>query len=262
MPELQRDGVSLSYTDTGHGDPPVLLIHAWGGDRSFMEPQFRHLSQTRRVIAVDLRGHGHSGKPDSGYEMDVFVSDLTWLCERLRVRRPIVIGHSLGGMVALALEGTHPGFVSALVLLDSPVVAPPGLLDGFRSVIEPLRSPAYAQVMRQFIGSFVGFSDDAVRREHILDLMAANAQGPMVSTLESCLARDTERDAGLCKAPLLYVSSGPWYTDVEKLRRLCPQVVTGQTVGSGHFHTIEVPGQINSMIERFLQVSVPSALAS
>lgn len=250
--ELRRDDVALSYVERGAGEPPALLIHAWGADNTFMEPLMEHLSIGRRTVAVDLRGHGQSGKPDADYTMEVFVADLVWLSERLGLRRPVVIGHSLGGMIALALAASSPDFASAVVLLDSPVVAPPGLIDGFRSVIEPLRSPAYPQVMRQFIGSFVGFADDAPQRERVLDQMAANPQRPMISALEHCLAQDTARDAASCKVPLLYVSSGPWYTDVGRFRELCPQLVTAQTVGSGHFHTLEVPDQVNAMVARFL----------
>jgi pimeloyl-ACP methyl ester carboxylesterase len=259
MPQLDHEGVALSYDERGRGEPPALLIHAWGADRSFMAPLFTHLSTSRRTVAVDLRGHGASGKPEGDYTMEIFVGDLRWLCDRLSLRKPIVIGHSLGGMIALALAASVPGLASAVVLLDAPVVAPPGLIDGFRSVIEPLRSPAYEQVMRQFIGSFVGFADDPATRERVLNTMASNPQGPMVSALENCLARDTVSDASACHTPLLYVSSGPWYADVARLRELCPQLVTGQTVGSGHFHTLEVPEQVNAMVARFLKTASASA---
>jgi pimeloyl-ACP methyl ester carboxylesterase len=256
MPQLRRDDIGLNYEERGAGGPPALLIHAWGADSSFMTPLLEHLATSRRTVAVDLRGHGQSSKPEADYTMQTFVDDLVWLTDRLDLRRPVVIGHSLGGMIALALAASSPNFASAVVLLDSPVVAPPGLIDGFRSVIEPLRSSAYPQVLRQFIGSFVGFADDAPRRERVLDEMAANPQRPMVSALEHCLAQDTARDAASCKVPLLYVSSGPWYTDVVRFRELCPQLLTGQTVGSGHFHTIEVPDQVNAMVARFLAIAV------
>lgn len=159
-------------------------------------------------------------------------------------------------MIALAFAASSPSDVTAVALLDSPIVTPPGLLENFRSVIELLRSPAYPQVMRQFIGSSVGFEDDPARKEQVLAQMAANPQHAMVPTIEHCLAQDTAADAKQCTAPFLYVSSGPWYTDVARLRELCPQLVTGQTVGSGHFHTIEVPDQVNAMVGRFIETVV------
>jgi hypothetical protein len=63
--------------------------------------------------------------------------------------------------------------------------------------------------------------------------------------------------------PVLYVSSGPWFADVARVRELCPQLVTAQTVGSGHYHQLEVPEQVNAMIDRFLAVAlrVPAGTA-
>jgi hypothetical protein len=55
--------------------------------------------------------------------------------------------------------------------------------------------------------------------------------------------------------PILYVSSGPWYTDVGRFKELCPQLVTGQTVGGGHYFPLEIPEQVNLMLERFLKVN-------
>ena len=59
-------------------------------------------------------------------------------------------------------------------------------------------------------------------------------------------------------APALYVEADPVIERVARLRELCPQVVTGKTVASGHFHQLEVPEQINAMIDRFLDACVPA----
>jgi pimeloyl-ACP methyl ester carboxylesterase len=254
MPFMTREDVPLYYEEAGEGHPAALLVHAWGGDHTFMAPQLQRLAQSRRAVAVDLRGHGRSGKPRGDYTLDTFSQDLLFLCEELCVSRPVIVGHSLGGMIAMDLVGRAPGLASALILLDSPVVAPPGLVEGFRAVVEPLGGPGFADVMRDFIATFVGFDDSPAMRESILRSMVANDQHAMVSSLAHCLDADTAAAAARCTVPLLYVSSGPWYTDVAALRTLCPQVITGQTVGSGHFHQLEVPEQINAMIERFLAV--------
>jgi pimeloyl-ACP methyl ester carboxylesterase len=256
MSQVQRNGVTLYYEQVGRGDPPILLIHPWGGDHTFMAPQFEDCRQRHRTVAVDLRGHGQSDKPQQDYTIEVFADDLAWLCAELGISKPVVIGHSLGGMITLTLAARAAGLPAALVLLDAPVVPPPGLIERFRSVIPPLRSPAYPDIMRQFIGSFVGFADDPERRQRILDRMAANPQHAMVSALDNCLAADTVAAAAACQVPILYVSSGPWYTDLARFRELCPQLVTGQTVGSGHFHQLEVPDQVNAMIRRFLAVGL------
>ena len=57
---------------------------------------------------MDLRGHGRSDKPEGGYVMDVFADDLAWVCERIGLEKPVVIGHSMGGIVAFDPSTSPP----------------------------------------------------------------------------------------------------------------------------------------------------------
>ena len=67
--------------------------------------------------------------------------------------------------------------------------------------------------------------------------------------------KDTISAARACRVPLLVLAAGESLSDLSLLREVCPNVITGQTVGAGHFHQLEVPEQITAMIERFLTVS-------
>jgi pimeloyl-ACP methyl ester carboxylesterase len=78
---------------------------------------------------VDLRGHGESDAPHQDYTMAVFADDLAWLCTELALMRPIVVGHSMGGNVALELAARYPGLPSSLVMIDSVVLPPRAMLD-------------------------------------------------------------------------------------------------------------------------------------
>ena len=70
--------------------------------------------------------------------------------------------------------------------------------------------------------------------------------------------KDTESAARACKVPLLVLVAAELLSDLTRLREVCPHVVTGQTVGAGHFHQLEVPEQITAMIERFLTIALSS----
>lgn len=108
MPKLERDGVALAYDDAGSGTPPLLLVHGYACDRSAMERQSACFTTRHRVVNVDLRGHGESDKPDGVYSIPSFADDLAWLCRELGLYRPVVVGHSLGGMIALDLAARYP----------------------------------------------------------------------------------------------------------------------------------------------------------
>jgi pimeloyl-ACP methyl ester carboxylesterase len=73
--------------------------------------------------------------------------------------------------------------------------------------------------------------------------------------VEAIATHDLNAAAARVKAPVLFIHSGRPATDVDLLRRLCPQVVVGATVGTGHWLHLETPDQVNAMIDRFLAIS-------
>src|SRR5437867_1684416 len=141
MKKLSRHGVTLAYDEAGHGSPPVLLIHGWTCDHSHMSPQFKHFAKNRRTIAVDLRGHGESDKPKQDYTIAALASDVAWLCDRIEVTKPIVIGHSLGGLIALELGFRRKELPLAIVVLDSPIIPIEGRRPAILEFLESLRGP-------------------------------------------------------------------------------------------------------------------------
>lgn len=259
MPTLDRDGVKPYYEEAGSGGPPIVLLHCWGGDHTFMAPQLEHFRRRHRVVNVDLRGFGQSDKPEQSYTTAGHADDVAFLCERLELAKPVVVGHSMGGTIALEIGARHPDLPAAVVILEALVVSPPALVDGFRPVLEGIRTPAYPEVMRELTDQLCGPHYDPRDKARMQRQMASNAQHVMVSALSNMLASDTAALAARCKVPTLYVSSGPWYTDVERFRSLCPQLVTSQAVGCGHYFQLEVPDQTNAMVERFIETSVPRA---
>jgi pimeloyl-ACP methyl ester carboxylesterase len=115
----------LCYEEAGEGEPPVFLVHGWCCDHTYLAPQFEHFAQRgHRVVAVDLRGHGESDKPHQSYSMQAFADDLAWMCRRLELVKPVVAGHSMGGIVAFDLAARYPDLPSAVVMLDAAVVLP------------------------------------------------------------------------------------------------------------------------------------------
>ena len=119
MEFLKRNDVSLAYEDTGTNLPPMILVHGCGVDHSTLMPQADFFSKSHRVISVDLRGHGKSDAPHQDYTMAGFADDIAWLCTALGVVKPVVVGHSMGGNVALELAASHPELPSSLLMIDS-----------------------------------------------------------------------------------------------------------------------------------------------
>jgi pimeloyl-ACP methyl ester carboxylesterase len=253
MAELVRDGVTLSFDDTGSGDPPLVFLHPWSGDRTFFAAQVERFSSTHRCLSVDLKGHGGSGAPDDGYAMAELADDVAWLCGELAVRDAVFIGHSMGGIVAVHVAAAHASLVKGVVVLDSPLLPPAGFAELVPPLLEGMRSPGFRDVTRAFQGQFAGFPDDDARRESLLDTLVAGEQHVKVATLDHIFGDDNETAVRAGTAPMLYVGSGMGFADLDRLRSAAGGRFDETTVeGSGHFIQLEVPDQVNDAIASFV----------
>jgi pimeloyl-ACP methyl ester carboxylesterase len=250
--------VRLFYEETGNGDPPLLFVHGWTCNHTHWAAQVAHFAPAHRVVTVDLRGHGRSDAPVQDYTMEGFAGDLAWLCDRLDMKRPVVIGHSMGGIVTLATCAGHPEVARAGILVDPPF--PPiraGNENRLAPVIEAMSRPDYVDYTRGFIETMFSPDDDPRRKEAIIAGMLATPQHVLVGALKGNAAFDSATAASAYKQPLLVISAGFMaFNDLSRLKPEFPQIQFAQTVGSGHFNMVEVPDQVNAMIERFLATSV------
>ena len=118
MPQLEvADGIEVHYSDHGSG-PALLMLHGWGCDGSDWIWLASDFAVDHRVILIDQRGHGRSTPTAGPYGAKILADDAARLLRHLAIDRAVVVGHSMGGLVASALAVEHPGMVSALVLVD------------------------------------------------------------------------------------------------------------------------------------------------
>ena len=255
MSQVRRNGIALSYQEAGGGELPLVFVHGWCCDHTYFAPQFEHFRRKHRVVTVDLRGHGQSDKPSQSYTMEAFADDVAGMCDQLGVEKPVIIGHSMGGIVAFDLACRYPTLPSAIVMLEVPAAAGAGIL----GLLEALRGANYQEVQRQYVANSLFIpTDDQQRKERILENISSAPQHVMVSTTEGLRDYDAAAVAEGCVVPALYIAANESQprTDRGRFHELVPQLMGGKTVGSGHFCQLEVPEQVNLMIERFLTVAL------
>lgn len=123
MPELGRQEVRLHYTihGTGRDRPPILLSHGFGASGAMWQPNLEALSEGRRVLTWDMRGHGLSQSPadPEDYGVEQSVGDMLALLEVLEAPKAVLGGMSLGGYLSLAFYARHPERVHSLILVDT-----------------------------------------------------------------------------------------------------------------------------------------------
>lgn len=259
MPTLDRDGVRLAYAEHEGGGRPVVLVHGWCCDHRFMGPQFDHFAALgHRVIAVDLRGHGASDRPVQRYAISDFADDVAWLAGELRLDRPLIVGHSMGGIIAFDLGARHPELASAIVMIDAAVARPAASRAAAGPLIEALRGDNYVAVLRSFVEKGLCLpTDTPALKARIFDLMGGATQHVVVAAMEGLRDYDPDFARGRVIVPSLYIAADelPPRSDIARMKELVPQLAFGQTVGSGHFCQLEVPEQVNAMLDRFLAIT-------
>lgn len=113
------------------GRPALVLLHGIGSRGESWWPVADALAEQFHLYQVDLRGHGASAKPESGYQMATLVADLDAVLDALGLDRPLVMGHSLGALITLLWASEHPGKAAAIVLEDPPLRILPEILEAF-----------------------------------------------------------------------------------------------------------------------------------
>lgn len=117
---VETNGLTLHYTRTGGDKPQVVLAHGFSDDGLCWTPVAELLEADYDVIMVDARGHGRSDGPEQGYGSAEHAADLAGLIKALELKRPAVLGHSMGAATALVLAGLYPDLPGAILLEDPP----------------------------------------------------------------------------------------------------------------------------------------------
>jgi pimeloyl-ACP methyl ester carboxylesterase len=242
------NGVRLWYARAGTGRPPLVFVPGWCCDHTTMSSLMDRLSAKHEVVGVDLRGVGQSEFGGAPFTMADLVEDLRDLCEKLHAHQPILVGHSLGGRVVLAVLQAHPDLARAGVLLDAAVEESHERVLERRAEVE---SDDWKRALRR---RFSNLQSQAAP-ESASPIVERMLQTPIEAARASLRASD-DFDAGRalsdCRMPILYVGASEPRESRTRLVQLNPDIIFGQVVGSAHFVQIEADAQVAAMIERFI----------
>ncbi len=163
------------------GRPTVVLVHGGPGsyEHSYFKPHFSRLTSQAQVVYLDLRDHGRSARHDPAqWSFEVCADDLQAFCDVVGIERPIVLGHSMGGFVAMLYGARHPDHAGALILQSTVARFDLArLVEGFRAIAgddvadlarrdyagDPVSDGEWAQVFAAF-GPNVPDPDQLARR--------------------------------------------------------------------------------------------------
>lgn len=266
LPSPDAEEVRLFYTDTSPepaGDAatahPVLLVHGYSADSHDWSWQHDHLARTRRVVALDLRGHGASSAPPAGYSGESLAADVVALMDHLGIDTAILMGHSMGATVCSIVAVEHPERVAAMVAVDPAYLVD----DAAASALGPLLDGLPDEQVAGFVQGIVGGAMDSPGRDaglrtwqmrrieavpvHVLRqaLMAQVSGMAQRSRSEQYLARRT--------VPVLAFHTDPARAEAEASTFVGQGSRTVVWEGSGHWLHQERSREFNAIVETWLE---------
>lgn len=253
MATLDVDGATLAYDIEGAGEPALAFAHGWCSKAAHWDAQAAGLGARHRIVRWDRRGMGRSAGAAPATGPAQHADDLAAILDRAGIGKTVVVGHAGGGPSALAFAVRHADRTAALVMVDTRLHAPG---DGFDEFIEKScarlladGAPYFERLYRSFFGprAAAPVVDDAVANALATPLATAAAE-------MRHMCSDTVAWASEVRAPVLWVSAQPG--DTAAVQGRFGDVTVGHVVGSGHFVQLEVPDQLNPMIEAFLAEKV------
>ncbi|GLS30104.1 Pimeloyl-ACP methyl ester carboxylesterase [Mesorhizobium albiziae] len=252
------NGISLAYVEIGDSEgSPTLLIHGYT-DNSRSWSLVAPYMKKRRLLAIDLRGHGKSDAPDCCYAYTDFADDASLFLDAMGIAKADVIGHSLGSLAAQLLAAQHPDKVKNLVLVSSTTAIGGGPGSWLWDNVMPLTAPIdpESQFMKDWYANPNTVDEDFLTRERTES--AAVPIHVWRGVLWGTVIDDLTPIAPLVKAPVLVLwgeKDGLFdLTHQEKLEKAYPDAVFQVFSGAGHNMFWEFPDKAASLINDFLDL--------
>ena len=242
------DGVEIVYSVRGAGATALVLIHGGLANRSFWAPQTASMAGAYRVVALDLGGHGESGRNRAAWTLPAWAADVRAVAVAQDLQRVVLVGNSLGGAVALEaaalLRGRAIGVVGAdtlhLATHSIPVAEARARADAFRT---EFAGSCHAMVEQLFYPGAYGELRAWAERE-----MRATAPEVAVGMMEGFGGYDLAaafRGAGV---PIRAINGDLWPTDVAGNRAVTPDFDAVIMKGAGHYPMLERPEEFNRLL--------------
>ncbi len=247
-----KDGVQIHYESRGSGAPALVFIHGWNCDRTYWSAQLPVFATTHQVVAIDLAGHGDSGINREDWSMANFGADVAAVADALQLKDIILVGHSMGGPVALEaarlLEGRVTMIIGADTLSDVSLHYPEAQLAGMLAAMAADFSGTVEGLVRSSF--FLPTSDPALIDEIAGDMSAA----PPVAGIGAFAGfarwfdEDVEQTLANIDVPIRLINSDYLPTDTRAGQALTASFEATLMSGVGHFVMQEDPAQFNAIM--------------
>lgn len=269
-----NDGVALTYRDSGGEGTPLVMLHGWGQTQAMFKHQLEQLSENRRIITFDQRGHGVSEKPHHGYRIARLASDLDNLLDHLELPRADLLGWSMGVSVIWSyIDSRGTGRIRRFVAVDQPaaVAAVPWLtpseqaqcgaifgVEGLLELGDALNGPKSAEACRDFVRSMFSGDPDPEVWEFVAEEIKSTPPYAGVPLLFDHCAQNWRDVLTRIDVPTLVLGCDGSHVNPDSQRYIADRIPNSElhvfptSVANSHFPFLENPEAFNTVVESFL----------
>ena len=238
--KINIKNIDVNYIQYGKGKKNIVLLHGWGQNIEMMDPIGKRLENLATITIIDLPGHGQSSEPKEALTIYDYCEVVKELLDKLKIKKPILIGHSFGGRISICYASKYP--TEKLILLGAPCIRKNTKVSAKTKVLKGLKKVPGLNKLEGFAKKHIGSRDyrnaSPVMREILVNTVNEDlsdcARKIDCSTLLIWGDRDTEapleeaqelekimKDAGL-----IVYEGGTHYTYLEFINPVCNVIKT------------------------------------
>jgi 3-oxoadipate enol-lactonase len=255
---IEIGGLAMNCVTAGAGRP-IVFIHGLGWDHTLWGRQIERLRGRYRVIAADTRGHGETDKPEGPYTIEQFVADWASLLDKLAVSSALIVGFSLGGMIAQRLALLRPDLVGSLVLVSTTCRVPAVGREQMNERLAAMKASgarAAAEVAAKSVFSAAWRSEHPGQLDDFIAWRAGQDQAALREVMRAVANFDTAAELCNIKVQTLVVTAlGDKLMPPQAQASLAQLVAGAQQVhihDAGHMVSIEKAHQFDAALDDFL----------
>ncbi len=248
------DGTRIHYKVIGRGRPTIVFLHGLGGDLNLWREQVAALHTKARLILIDLPGHGGSEAPAS-YSMRGFARAVKAVLKQTNTERAILVGHSIGALIALEVDRTYPAHCRAVVSVDGLLRNPFPEPEAATKVLASFQGADGDTHLGGFYDGMLSAAPSSLRAE-IRTAALAMPRAALVGTFQATLLPEAWKDNDKLSVPLYAVIANSPYTKddyLQYVRGLGGDVTIDVIDGTDHYLMLDAAENFNARLEKWLE---------
>ncbi|MCL6099029.1 MAG: alpha/beta hydrolase [Bacteroidetes bacterium] len=244
-----KDGVEIAYKVHGSGEPALVFVHGWSCNQSYWDEQVKTFSPKYKVVTLDLAGHGESGHNRKNYTMQLFGADIAAVVNKLKLKKIILVGHSMGGAAV----------IEAAVILKSKVIGIIGA-DTYQDLAQTMEKAQAEEFLKPFKENFVkqtsGFvkamfvpSSDTVLVNKVVKDMSSAPPEIAMNVILNLFTYNALPSLKKIHIPFISINNDRYPIKVKDNAALTKSFELKTMKGIGHFIMLEDPAGFDKLLQ-------------